>query len=163
MKRSLKVRLAIAAVAVGAVAVAAQPASADTGTATIAGTGAFAVGLGVSGPPQGFTFNGQGAVVANTVQSVMICALNGYDTIGSLAAGSGAFTGTCDMTTGRAFINGVFTRAGTFVTVNGIANGAVTGTFNGSCVFSPLPGVTTDPLVVVAAAGFAAGCQFVIT
>ena len=161
MKGRLKVRLGLAAVAVGIVAVAAQPASASTGVATIAGTGNFAVGLGLNGPPQDFDFNGQGAIATDSAQGEILCGLAGQDTIGSIAQGQGVFDGECDTTAGQTFVQGVFTRVGTFVDVSGIANGVVTGIFTGSCVFSPLVGVTTTPLSVVVN-GFAVSCQFVI-
>jgi hypothetical protein len=164
MKGSLKVRFAVVAVAlaVGGAGFAAQPASASTGTAAITGTGGFAVGLGVTGPAQAFNFTGDGAVATTTVQGTLVCAIAGYDNIGSVLQGQGNFNGNCNTGAGPVGVAGNFTRAGTFVTVNGAANGAVTGAFTGSCVFSPLPGVTTNP-IVVSVNGFAVSCLFAIT
>lgn len=164
MKGSVKVRsaCALAAVALVTAGFAAQPASADIGTATVAGTGVFDIGLGVSGPPQGFAFNGQGAIATTSVQGEMLCALQGFDNIGTVLQGVGGFNGNCETAAGTVFVNGNFTREGTFMSVSGAAGGAVTGSFSGPCVFSPLPSVNTTPLSAVVDR-FAVSCQFVIT
>lgn len=166
MKGSLKVRFGVAATAVAAAAagVVVQPASADTGTATIAGTGNFAIGLGLSGPAQNFTFDGQGAIATTNINAAgeIICGVAGYDNIGSVAQGQGTFNGNCDTSAGAVLVAGNFTRVGTFVTLTGNATGAVTGNFNGSCVFSPLPVVTTTPVSATVSA-FAVSCQLAIS
>jgi len=164
MKGSLKVRVAVVAVAVtaGAAGFATSPASADTGTATIAGTGNFAAGLGLSGPAQAFNFNGQGVIATTGVQGEILCAIAGFDTIGTLVQGAGNFNGNCNTSAGAAMVAGNFTRAGTFVTLSGAAAGAVNGAFSGPCVFSPLPVVSTSPLSATVGA-FAVTCQLAIT
>jgi len=162
MTGRLRVRVGLAAVAVGIVAIAAQPASASTGIATIAGTGHFAAGLGLNPVAQGFNFNGEGVIATDSAAGTLACAIVGEDFIGTVAQGVGPFNGNCAVGSGASVVAGNFTREGTFLTVTGVANGAVTGGFTGTCVFSPLATVTTTPLAAIVDQ-FAVSCQFVIT
>jgi len=138
MKRSAKVRMALVGAAVAATTLAVQPASASTGSMTMTGSGVSSPGLGLSTPPQTFTFSGFGAAATNTYQGSMNCTWNGWDAIGTIAQSSGSFSGTCTFGTTTEPVSGTYTRNGFVKTVSGtIGPGPVTGSFTGVCTWEP--------------------------
>jgi len=154
MKGTTKVRLGLAAVALGAIGVAALPASASTGAAVISGSGTITPGLTVSGGPQTFSFDGSGQAATDSYQGAFSCHVDGDDSIGTLAQGSGGFSGTCSTTGGSEPVSGSYTRAGGVVTLNGsIGPGQVSGAFTGACTFEATnaPTVTTYSVQCVTA------------
>jgi len=136
MKGPFKSWVALAALATGTVVFAAQPATASTGFATIAGGGTISPGLTVGGGSQTFSFNGSGTAVTDTYTGSFSCTVNGNDILGTLAEGSGSFTGNCIAGATTEPVSGTYLRVGGALHLNGnIGPGPINGSFTGACTF----------------------------
>lgn len=136
MRRSRKLGMALLAVMLGATTFVALPANATTGFITIAGGGTISPGLTTTGSPQTFSFNGSGDAATDTYQGSFSCTVNGNDTIGTIAQGSGAFTGNCVAGSTTEPVSGTYSRITDAILIDGnIGPGPLSGSLTGTCSF----------------------------
>ncbi|MBV9369935.1 MAG: hypothetical protein JO074_08900 [Frankiales bacterium] len=139
MRRSLKVRLGLAAVSLGVTSFAALPASASTGVILLIGSGTMTPGLTPTGMVQSLTFSGIGVAITDSYAGPFNCTWSANDTIGTLQQGSGSFAGWC-LAADQEAISGIYSRTGTEVTLSGLMRGnPISGTLTGACTFVPTP------------------------
>jgi len=146
MRMSAGIRLVLIALLAAASAFTGMPANAS-GNVLGGGTAVFSPGLTSVGAAQTFVLDTIGVGTANGQTGEFKCDVTGDDTIGTVAQGSGGFSGTCTTPCGAGSVVASYTRTADVIAFNGgISSGCLAGSnIGGTCTLFPdtLPPLTS--------------------